>query len=288
VPAQQKIPGDIDGNRVLDLKDVELSEKELTRMRLEGTSFNLAPVSDLVLYDYNRDGVFDEGDPFALRSWVEAEIDPDTGIPLFCTDVNSDGLVDEGDVELTEDRLFGEPGPGPVAIGHPFDFNRDGFFDADDLEIVRSWSALFTPPTLTFDQLDLNGDGKIDKADVVILKEKLKQRGDGSGPFPEELDLDFDGDFDVDDVNELQAVVFQALLIDESYRPAVNGDGSFDMADVEAVRAELREEGEGDRSAGDRFDIDQDCDLDEDDIIFLEVLVEDRGDNAAEAASRDP
>jgi hypothetical protein len=109
--------GDLDGNGIVDAKDVDL----VTLL------FGPCPDDLPCPADFDGNGVVDLADvQFVLANF---------GVCCFA-DLNDDRRVDETDVDLFETCWFGElcP-PGPCC---PLAFNNDGLIDAADVAIVKA------------------------------------------------------------------------------------------------------------------------------------------------------
>ena len=273
------IPGDIDGNGILDLVDVGLMTSALARVRAESTVAEEATVDDLVRHDYDRNGFFDSRDITGLERWVTTEVDPDTGVPyVVVPDVNFDFFVDDNDLEGFSADSFGS-----VPVGHPLDLNRDGFKNAADREIVVAGLAQISELLMSVDY-DLNGDRSIDRLDVEFWDERVKATGQGLVAEPSPLDLDLDGFVTGNDRLQVEAAVYRYIFIDPNYSADANGDGVTDRLDVIRLEERLRQAGPGPVPAGSPLDANRDGVFDEQDPPFLQTMIG----NATEASQAAP
>lgn len=97
------------------------------------------------------------------------------------------------------------------------------------LGILAVWYFTRKPTnTLSYSVYDLNKDGKVDQADVEILKQYFGKAVDPSDPLSVACDFNHDGVIDISDFGELS--LYAGVL-----KGDINGDGKVDQADIQEM-----------------------------------------------------
>ncbi len=225
----------------------ESTKPESTKPEPTPTPTQTQPGDDTSEYkkgDANNDGVIDKED---LKEIIKISKDDnfDPTDPAYdASDLNDDGLVDMEDVVIMKKRLKGPKGG---------DFNYDGTVDEVDAQMIQDFidgKILFTQAESKvvggktgaaaylkqmekrFDKKakgDVNGDGKIDAADIKLAEDFLYGRTVLTYAEKDAADVDDRAGFSIEDLRALKN------LLKPRAKGDINGDGKINDADVDLL-----------------------------------------------------
>jgi hypothetical protein len=171
--------GDVNNDQTVDPKDVGALVSKLKNQTNVGQSG-----------DINRDGRADLLDAITLSHLLNID-DPQKPLP----DINRDGQVNMADVEYLLAYIFsGGPAPADMVAA---DINGDGSVDISDA--VAFIETLKAQGTLLYLPGDANADGTVNKADITYLIDYIFNSGKAPSPLAR-ADLNGDGRVDISDV----------------------------------------------------------------------------------------
>lgn len=196
------IAADLNNDGTVDGDDIALFKK-----RIKGPS-NL---------DFTYDKKFDEDDLSVINDYLHNKILL-TDKEKAAADVNNDGTVDNVDLDILSKRLKERP------VG---DINNDGVMDIKDLDILKK--AIKKKYELTSEEekaADLNGKNGFTKEDIDYFETILQPMEKG--------DINSDGKIDEADLKLLKGYKTDNLLTKAQKDAAdFNGNGIFDSNDLQ-------------------------------------------------------
>jgi hypothetical protein len=212
------ILADFNGDNVLDNKDIEIAFAE----------------SGLVLGDVDLSGNVEVGDIEQLMLQMGKKYSKSNLTPIFVrSDLNFDNQVNEEDYEILKDL-----------INFDWDLNGDLVVDNKELRsFIDGVKGDWAENSFYYTEADLNADGAVDNADIMIMYEKTgvdikdinldgevnlnDARRLGSGIYyGDELFADLDNDGKVD--REDEKILLEFLGVEKG---DLNQNGAIDMPD---------------------------------------------------------
>lgn len=165
-PASLNIPGDINGDSVIDGQDLTV----LLRAKNDGFSDSVQKEKS----DLNGDSLLDDTDAKMLINYLNGR----TSSLKLKEDLNSDNIVDLQDFQAMKEALSDSDSPVYDA-----DMNNDGVLDDNDLTIVMSYIAKHPESVKMpkykveedYADFDFNGDKNLDLLDLAVFVEKTVQ-----------------------------------------------------------------------------------------------------------------
>jgi len=193
--------------------------------------------------DVNKDGKLDVRDATLITQYVQNP--PKNKVDFALADLNNDGLINSADVEILLNMVIGKtrtgaektatPTPGATPISQVItkgDVNGDGKVDRNDVLLVTQIvTGLIKPTDKELRAGDMDGDGKITITDALLILRKIS-------PAYSLGDVNGDGKVDGEDVKlALLFVTGKAQPTEQQLRAAdVNNDGKITMSDVMAIQ----------------------------------------------------
>ena len=199
--------------------------------------------------DVDEDGTIDLADKMEIAKHVKNMITL-TNQKLLNADINADGKVDYVDVQLMSEFLsikFTYPNtlPNEPITDYAFygDIDEDGTLDSVDIQLL--YTLIQNGKTFTNQQLknaDVNGDGKVNRIDYILLNSFLtdKSKYPDTLPYWSIKDYILYGDLNSDgEITEADSTLLYNYLdtgirkSDQALKNSdVNGDGKVNIVDL--------------------------------------------------------
>lgn len=180
--------------------------------------------------DMNNDGVVNSDDATMLANFLN---DKESRYNLYNKlDVNGDKKVDDNDVEAIKNiSLYGKVQKPTGITG---DLNNDGKITTADLLMLSRYLAGKENADNVYNNIDIDENGALDKADVEALQ-NLIAYGRIRKPTGVTGDINNDGKIDIVDVGFIKQYLNGLKDIREIYNGDVNNDGVIDEKDANHV-----------------------------------------------------
>jgi subtilisin family serine protease len=182
------LPGDANGDGAVNPSDLIASISTPTDVNYDGKA-NILDTYDLVrllnltkpskpLPDLTNDGKVDWTDADVVVNGVFTK-----SALVPAADVNGDGVVNVADAYTYVKTMKGQQSVSAVLAG---DANADGLVDCRDVKYLHATYFKNGPSASPISRADVNGDGKQNVADVLILA-KRSCPGIGAGTLPSDV-----------------------------------------------------------------------------------------------------
>lgn len=182
--------GDVNKDRIVDPKDLDVLVSGLkNKAKIDRSG------------DINRDGRVDFLDAVTLTHLLNLD-NPKKSL----TDIDKDGKVNFADVDYLFASIFSN-GPAPADMT-AVDINGDGAVDISDA--VTFVETLKPQGVLQYLPSDANADGLVNKADIVYLVSNIFKSGQAPSPLAR-ADLNGDGRADISDLVMLTIRLYPEL-----------------------------------------------------------------------------